>query len=285
MEDDENYEAKEEDFQFDDDLEEDENLKVDPLIKEFVETSKTVLFGNPIETGSGDLIGLKLALQSLKKHILVTSGKMSKMGNYINNPSVDGGNDAVSVAKGIARSSKDNVLVYADDITTEKSFDSLINAAENNENIIYICYNNQNSKEFNIRKMLYFNMRKEASYVATASVSHPEDYIRKLREAEEIEGFRFIEILSPLPKKWGFDASNTIEIARVAVNSNVWPLIKYLKGKLHVTVSSDRLENITNYFEMQRKFRDISEDTMSEIKNNITEKMDYIQRNRKDIDD
>jgi pyruvate/2-oxoacid:ferredoxin oxidoreductase beta subunit len=61
-------------------------------------------------------------------------------------------------------------------------------------------------------------------YVATASVSFPEDLIGKLRYAQGLEGFRFIHISAPCPTGWGFNPKDTIKVGREMVLSGLAPL-------------------------------------------------------------
>lgn len=233
-------------------------IKVDSVIKEFAESTKTVIAGNSICSGCGDMIGLKIALQVLEC-VLVANGSVSRLGNYINANSVHGIQNAAAVAAGICRASGEKVLVYADANSTSSTLQSVVNAAKGGENFIYICYNNEPQKSF-------YQTLSSARYVATASVSHPEDYIRKLRKSSSISGFRFIELLSPCPVLWGYEPSNTVEVARLAVNSRAWPLIEMEDGRTDITVVPEKAENIENYLQMQKRFSGIRKEEISKIR-------------------
>ena len=246
-------------------------IKVEPFIKEFAESAKTVIAGNPVCSGCGDIIGLKIALQVLEG-VLVANGSVSLLRDYIKVNSVHGISNAAAVASGIRRSSGENVLVYADVNSTSSTLQSVVNAAKSGENFIYICYNNEPQKSF------YKTLSKDAQYVATASVSHPEDYIKKLRKSSSVAGFRFIELLSPCPVLWGYDPSNTIEVARLAVNSRAWPLIEMEDGRTDITVVPEKAENIENYLQMQKRFSGIKKEEISKIKELIDKNWKSITR-------
>jgi pyruvate ferredoxin oxidoreductase beta subunit len=61
-------------------------------------------------------------------------------------------------------------------------------------------------------------------YVATASIAFPKDLTRKVKQALFIRGPKYIEVHSPCPIGWGFEAAQTIEIARLAVQTGLVPL-------------------------------------------------------------
>jgi pyruvate/2-oxoacid:ferredoxin oxidoreductase beta subunit len=86
------------------------------------------------------------------------------------------------------------------------------------------------------------------SYSASASVSHLDDYIGKLKKALSLQGLRFIELFSPCPES-GFDPSNTIEVARLAVETGTWPLYEFDRGRFSLTYKPTRLEPVVSYLE------------------------------------
>jgi pyruvate ferredoxin oxidoreductase beta subunit len=209
---------------------------------------KSVFQGNNLCSGCGSLLGLKMALQASGESVLVlTPNCLSSIRNYISMPSVEMKN-AAATASGITK----KVVVYADDSATSEYLQSVIASAERNDNVIYICNNNQ----CNDRK---FSKSIPAVYNATASVSHPDDYIKKLKKANAIEGFKFIDLLAPCPEKWGFDHSNTIEVARLAVETGFWPLFEVENKKVEVTVKTTRLEPVERYFGMQKKYNNFKD--------------------------
>ncbi len=115
-----------------------------------------------------------------------------------------------------------------------------------------------------------------ADYVATASVGYLQDFISKLERAKEIEGFRFIHLHSPCPPGWGFDSSETVEIARMAVKCGAWILWEF-DGKLKISAPSrpyaDKSKRLPlkEYIRAQRRFRHLSDEDIKEIEKRIDE--------------
>ncbi len=70
-------------------------------------------------------------------------------------------------------------------------------------------------------------------YVATASVSNLRDLERKVRSAMEIRGARYIHIFVPCPLGWGSASEDTIKLARLAVETGLFPLFEARDGSRH----------------------------------------------------
>jgi pyruvate ferredoxin oxidoreductase beta subunit len=257
-----------------------EEVKIDSTLKEVVDSNKHPIKGNYGCIGCGELLGLKIALQTLEKPIVVhSSGKIGRLSkypdSYVDAPFVSTGRDATPLATSIAENNDNTVIVYSGDGATRENIGSILQAASERANMTYICYNNQSNSTYegSIAQML----SKKLQYAATASISHPEDYIRKLKKASETVGTTFIEILTPCPETWGFDTSLTIEIARMAVQSKAWPLYEVIKGvpKLNSLPTTTPLED---FFVMHTKFSDVSEEEMKLIKNSIVRAWNLISK-------
>lgn len=257
---------------------EEEKIEIDPSVKELAEKGGIFITGNKASPGCGSVLGLKIALQAIGNCSLVGShGCASLLNAHIKVPAVYSLN-AVSVASAIARAgAKSIVAVYSGDGSLEINRESLIAAIKRNENILCICYNNQGNckmhgspkQRFIAKSLLAYN----PAYTATASLSHMGDYIRKLKKAAGMHGFRFIEVLCPCPAFWGFDASNTIEVARLAVESGFWPL--YEAEKNNVTLNVSGKVQLEKFLSAQKRYKDISEEEIIKMKElaekNITE--------------
>lgn len=69
-------------------------------------------------------------------------------------------------------------------------------------------------------------------YVATASVSEPRDLMRKVKKAVEVKGPSYIHILVPCVPGWGYESHLTITLARLAVETCIFPLFEMEKGEV-----------------------------------------------------
>jgi homotetrameric NADPH-dependent glutamate synthase len=68
-------------------------------------------------------------------------------------------------------------------------------------------------------------------YVATASPAFPVDLMNKVKKAAMIPGPAYLHIYSPCPTGWRCQPDESVEMARLAVLSNVFPLYEIIDGK------------------------------------------------------
>ncbi|MBW9141709.1 MAG: 3-methyl-2-oxobutanoate dehydrogenase subunit beta [Candidatus Aramenus sulfurataquae] len=206
---------------------------------------------------------------------------------------------APAIASGVAaslrmRGEEDaTVVVWAGDGGTgDIGFASLSGAAERNENILYVCYDNEaymntgiqrsgltpygawttttpsGKKEFK-KPLPLIVAEHRVPYVATASIAYLNDYQSKVRKAKSIKGFRYIHLLSPCPPGWRFDAGLTVEIAKLAVETGIWPLYEIENGEFRLTsiskvlVDKSKRKPVEAYLRYQGRF---SKMTPEEVK-------------------
>jgi len=95
-------------------------------------------------------------------------------------------------------------------------------------------------------------------YAATVSPAFPEDFIKKVEKAKNIRGFRFFHALSPCPPGWRTNPSLSIEVARLAVDTRIFPLYEIEDGKVRITRKGKGLP-ITDYIKVQGRFQHLTE--------------------------
>lgn len=100
-------------------------------------------------------------------------------------------------------------------------------------------------------------------YAATASISFPEDLVKKAVKAREIEGPKFIHILSPCPPGWKYSSEKTVELARAAVDSKVFPLYEVERGVYRITRKPHKPRPVSDYLQMQDRFGHLTEEMVT----------------------
>ena len=247
-----------------------DDVVVDPILKEYISKEKEPFSYAPTEPGCGSLIGFKIAQKILAAPIVVMSGHLAKMADKEQPFSIISVDNAAATALSASRYNE-NVLAFAGDGFTLENLNSLIDAAKNDANFIYICYNNSG---YNLLKrvmdLTHFAKTLDCTYVATASISHPEDYMRKLMKAKEMSGFRFIDLFSPCPNLSGFESTDSVHVARTAVETGIWPLYESKGGRKNVTLRVPRLEPVERYYDLQRKKPD--EEELNTLQETVTRK-------------
>lgn len=177
------------------------------------------------------------------------------------------------------------VVVWAGDGGTgDIGFQALSGAAERNDDILYICVDNEAYMNTGIQRssltppgawttttwtgkrepkknVPLIMIAHDVPYVATASVGYPQDFIEKLRTAAKIRGFKYIHLHAPCPIGWRFDPGLTPKIAQLAVQTGLWPLYEYNQGRFRVSPFSrmyrkpEKRVPVIEYLKLQGRFR------------------------------
>jgi pyruvate ferredoxin oxidoreductase beta subunit/2-oxoisovalerate ferredoxin oxidoreductase beta subunit len=196
---------------------------------------------------------------------------------------------------------KRQVICWAGDGGTyDIGMATLSAAAERNEDLIYICYDNEiygntggqrssatpltartattprgkGEGKKNIIKILAAH---RIPYAATLSIAHPEDFRRKIRNALEIEGFKFFLMHSPCPTGWKTEPAETIELVSLAVRSGIFPLYEVFDGVNYRINAEPDGTDPAEYFTKQRRFRGPEMDIDS-VKEFVSERMTRLKR-------
>lgn len=92
-------------------------------------------------------------------------------------------------------------------------------------------------------------------YVATASPSHWNDLITKAQKAFSVDGPSFMNILTPCPRGWRFKESDTIKIAKLAVDTCFWPLYEVENGATwRITYIPKQIRPLSDWTQLQGRF-------------------------------
>ena len=207
-----------------------------------------------------------------------------------------------------ARGEKATVVVWAGDGGTgDIGFASLSGAAERNEDILYVCYDNEaymntgvqrsgltpfgawttttpSGKAESKKPLPKIIADHGVPYVATASIAYLFDYKDKVRKAKEMSGFRYIHLLSPCPPGWRFDAGLTVEIAKLAVETGIWPLYEIEKGKFRLTsiskvlVDKKKRKPVEEYLKLQGRFKDLKGEDVKRIQEEVDQMWEDLAR-------
>jgi pyruvate/2-oxoacid:ferredoxin oxidoreductase beta subunit len=92
-------------------------------------------------------------------------------------------------------------------------------------------------------------------YAATASIGAPEDLKRKLKKAKAIKGSRFIHLFVSCPTGWRHAPELSVEIAREAVKSRVFPLYEVSNGESWQLSSMPDKTSVEAYLKHQGRFK------------------------------
>jgi pyruvate/2-oxoacid:ferredoxin oxidoreductase beta subunit len=216
---------------------------------------------------------------------------------------------ATGIVRAYKRLKKDiTVVCFAGDgCAADVGFQPLSGAAERNENFIYITYDNEGymntgiqrssttpyhgattttpvgrarrGKQTPAKNLALILAMHNIPYAATATLSHLEDFAKKLRKAEQKlkEGFAYIHVFSPCPVGWGFESDLSIEICRAAVRTNYFPLweVEYKKFRFTQTVATPK--PITEYIKYIRKLAHLNPEEIAEFQQQVNDNYNFIK--------
>lgn len=107
------------------------------------------------------------------------------------------------------------------------------------------------------------------AYAATVNVAFPEDFVRKVARAKAAHGPRFLHALSPCPPGWKYDSERTIELGRLATDTNVFPLYEVEGGRYTITRKLARPKPVEEYLKGQGRFAHLTADEIAEMQREV----------------
>ena len=196
------------------------------------------------------------------------------------------------------------VLAWAGDGGTfDIGLQALSGAAERNEDIIYVCYDNEAYMNTGIQRssatpfgawttttpgeswkidpkkdMLAILAAHRVPYAATATIAYPDDLLTKVKKAKAIKGTRFLHVLAPCPPGWKTADDETIELGRMAVQSKVFPLMEVEDGERWRFTMEHAGDPVLPYLRRQGRFRHLDESQIGRIQEAVDARWAMLER-------
>lgn len=197
--------------------------------------------------------------------------------------------NAAAVATGAAAAFKAKgrttrvVAQGGDGGTVDIGFGPLSGMFERNDDVLYICYDNQAYMNTGVQRsgatpatartattqpvgpnpgnewgqgkdMPRIAMAHEIPYVATATVADLRDLEYKVNRAMQFHGARYIHVLVPCPLGWGSASAQTVHLARLAVQTGIFPVYEAEYGEVTSVMKLRRPTPVEEYLKPQRRF-------------------------------
>jgi phenylglyoxylate dehydrogenase beta subunit len=200
------------------------------------------------------------------------------------------------------------VCVVGDGATADIGFQPLSGAAARKEHILYICNDNEaymntgiqssgttpalawttttwagdkgHGKAAQGKYMPLIMLMHSIPYVATATVGFMEDYVQKLEKAKEAakRGTAYIHLCTPCPTGWRAPVDLGIELSRLAVETNHFPLWEAEDGQVRFTHRVEKPKPIREFYKMMGRFSHLKEDDFEDIQQGVDRRMTLIER-------
>ncbi|MEM2534120.1 MAG: thiamine pyrophosphate-dependent enzyme [Candidatus Nezhaarchaeales archaeon] len=199
--------------------------------------------------------------------------------------------NAASVASGIevalkvlGRKDEGHVVVLAGDgATADIGIGCLSGMFDRGHNVLYVCldneaYQNTGNQQSGLtptganttttpagklqpgklqrkKNMPEIAVAHGAPYVATASVAYVPDLARKVKRAVEFEGSKYLQVHCPCVTGWGISGRDVIPLARLAVETGLYPLVEWENGAVVRVMKIREKKPVEEYLKPQARFR------------------------------
>ena len=196
------------------------------------------------------------------------------------------------------------VLTWAGDGGTfDIGFQALSGAVERNENFLYVCYDNeaymntgiqrssstpygawtttttgQDWKRLRKKNIVEVLVAHRIPYVATASIAFPDDLLRKAQKAKETKGSKFLHIYASCPTGWRIPSEMSVKIARMAVQTNIFPLYEVEDGLRYTINYKPKEYLVREYFKLQGRFKHLTDQDLDQIQQMVNEDWELLLR-------
>jgi pyruvate ferredoxin oxidoreductase beta subunit len=119
-------------------------------------------------------------------------------------------------------------------------------------------------------------------YAAQASPSHWMDLMKKVRKALDINGPKFMNIISPCNRGWRSRTDDSIMLSRLAVETCCWPLYEIENGVTKITVKPKEKKPVVDFLKPQGRFKHLfkpeNEWVLNKIQEDIDKEWEKLQR-------
>ena len=182
------------------------------------------------------------------------------------------------------------VTFGGDGATYDIGFQALSGMVERGHQLMYVCFNNEAYMNTGIQRsgatgfgastttspagkevpgktehpkdLTMIMAAHDIPYTAQVSPYYWRDLVAKAEKGFECGGPAFLNAISPCPRGWRFNSEDGMILAKLAVETCVWPLYEYENGKYTLTSESKRIAEgksekkpITEWFKAQGRYK------------------------------
>jgi pyruvate ferredoxin oxidoreductase beta subunit len=217
-----------------------------------------------------------------------TSWKLPWLHSLFGNAAAVGSGIAAALAvkarkAGLEHSATRVIAQGGDGGTTDIGFGCLSGMFERNDDVLYICYDNEGymntgvqrssatppaartattvplgpnpGEEFGRGKNVpLIAVAHEIPYVATATVADLRDLEAKVEKAMTLRGARYIQVFVPCPLGWGAASCDTIKLARLAHETGIFPVFEAEAGEITSVSKIRRRVPVEDYLKLQKRY-------------------------------
>ena len=199
------------------------------------------------------------------------------------------------------------VCFTGDGCAQDIGFQTMSGAAERNEKMIYICYDNEGymntgvqrssgtpygaststtpvgeasrGKNTNLKDLPMIMAMHGVPYAATATLSHLDDYAAKLVKAKEVakSGFAYLHVFCPCLVGWKFPMDRSITVCREAVKTNYFPLWEAEDREFTITKKINKPKPISELTKLIGKFKHLNEEELATLQELVNKRYRIVE--------
>ncbi|AIH03707.1 pyruvate synthase subunit PorB [Thermodesulfobacterium commune] len=200
---------------------------------------------------------------------------------------------------------KINVVVFAGDgATFDIGLQWLSGALERGHDFIYICLDNEAYMNTGVQRsgatpfgahtttspagkvvkgqttwkknLMGIVVAHNIPYAATANPAFPIDLMNKVKKAALINGPAFIHVYATCPTGWGTKSEDSLLVAKLAVETRVFPLYEVIDGKYIINRKVDKPKPVEEYLKLQRRFRHLTPEQIAYIQERVNQEYEKL---------
>ncbi|BDG60992.1 oxalate oxidoreductase subunit beta [Caldinitratiruptor microaerophilus] len=188
------------------------------------------------------------------------------------------------------------IVMWGDGGATDIGLTSLSGALYRNHDVLFICYDNESYANTGIQTSpttpygawttftpagpvvpegknlwpkdnpkLVAGGHPTLKYLATASLAFTIDLMNKVRRGLNAQGPAYIHVHAPCPKGWTFPSNQTMEMAKLAVDTGMYLLYEVVDGEFRVTWKPRRRKPVAEYLKAQGRFDHLAPEHVEKI--------------------
>jgi pyruvate ferredoxin oxidoreductase beta subunit len=212
----------------------------------------------------------------------------------------------------ISRADIPILVVAGDGGTADIGLQALSGAMERGHNFIYLCVDNEAYMNTGIQRSsltpygamtttsppgkfsigeTHFKkdlpaiaVAHKIPYVATVNPAYYLDLMNKVKKAALIEGPAYIHAFSPCPTGWRHEGRYAVKIARLAVQTRVFPLYEVIDGKYSLNRRINKPKPVTEYLKLQKRFSHLTAGDIGIIQDNVNKEYERILKLSEEVD-
>ena len=128
------------------------------------------------------------------------------------------------------------------------------------------------------KKQISFIMAAHGSpYVAVASIAYLKDLDNKVKKALSYNAPTFIHVLAPCPVGWEYDSSLTVQISKLAVTTNFFPIYEIENGGIKINLKLEERTPLSDYIKLQKRFKHLTPEEIEYMQKKTDESFEFLK--------